>query len=150
MGWWSTCIMGGDTPLDLQGAICQAMGLRFDYEKAGYNYTRTLLEERVQDVVACIEDTGDSAWWNHYGDRNIAYQVLGYMFLETGADLPSALRGRIVKAARDDEWAKEDPRRRAVMDNFIAALGAHVAGTPTKLLQVGLFEEIQRVLAPKV
>lgn len=147
MGWWDTCIMGGDTPLDLQGAICQAMGLSFDHEKAGYGYTRALLEERCADVVACIEN--EDAWWARCGDRNIAYQVLGYMFLETGADLPSALRGRIVKAARDDEWAQEDPARRSVMDDFIAALQTHVAGTPTPLRRVGLFEAIERVLAPK-
>lgn len=151
MGWWSTCVMGGDTPLDLQGVLCDAMGV--DFDDGGYHFTREQLEENLLRLVTVIKEP--CKWWSHHKDTH--FQVLGHMLLETGAEIPESLRERIVRAAMEDsDWRTRpldepddgnyDPERRASMETFAAAIKAHVAGTPTHIRQEGLFEKIEEHL----
>lgn len=154
MGWWSTCVMGGDTPLDLQGVLCDAMGIGFDYSGGGYKYGREHLEANLPRLVAVIEQS--EKWWQWHKDT--AYQVLGHMLMETGAEIPAGLRERIVRAAREDsDWrdrpldepddGSANPGRRADMDEFIAAIQAHTTGAPTHVRREGLMEKIVKHLA---
>lgn len=153
MGWWSTCVMGGDTPLDLQGVLCGAMSINFDYKDGRYHFTRGQVEEYLPRLLVVIEAPRE--WWSHHKDT--AYQVLGHMLMETGAEIPEWLRERIVRAAREDsDWrtrpldepddGSDDPERRASMEAFAAAIKAHVAGTPTHMRQEGLMEKLQEHL----
>lgn len=150
MGWWSTCVMGGDTPLDLQGVLCDAMSIDFDYESGRHLFTREQIETKLAGLVTLIETP--KKWWSH--NKDTAYQVLGHMILETGAAIPEDLRARIIRAAREDsDWRDSpgddgnyDPERRVSMEAFAAAIKAHVAGTPTHIRQEGLFEKIEERL----
>lgn len=156
MGWWSTCVMGGDTPLDLQGVLCDAMDIDFDYSGGGYRFTREHLESSLPHLLDVIEAAGK--WWEWHKDTH--YQVLGHMLMETGAEIPEPLRERIVRAAREDsDWrtrpldapddGSDDPERRSDMDKFIAAIQAHAAGTPTHVRREGLVDKLLKRQQPE-
>jgi len=145
MGWWSATIMGGDSPLDMQGVICDAMGVKYNFDiKAakGYVYDRGLIEKHLDAIVAVLE----ARKW----EREIGFQVLGVMVLETGAKISAALRKRIIAAAEADEWMKEagtGSERGKYIKDFIAAMKAHKPGRKTATTREGLFEAFARKLA---
>lgn len=141
MGWWSTCILGGDAPLDLLHVLCSEIGVAYNSEEGdawseyGFAYTRRDIDKNLPAVLKRIEKM---RW-----DRGIAYQVLGHMILSTGAKLPAKLRDKIVAAAESDEWAQEDEERAAEMAKLIKALHAHTPGKIKKLPQKGLLQLIE-------
>lgn len=108
MGWWSTKIMGGDTPWDFEDIIYTECGL----DKWPENHpkgdpetviSKELFDSRMDQIVKRIEE------WNH--EIGIGYQVLGYMAMKYGATLSEELRNRIISFCNRDEWAELDDER---------------------------------------
>jgi hypothetical protein len=127
--------MGGDSPLDWEGAISEVMGVEFNYDDAKYHYTKSGIERNVKKIVERI----DREMW----DRNIGFQVLGVMAMKTGAKLPKRVIKKIVEAAENDEWAKEgDCERKMHIEKFISAIKAHEPGKRTAVKSEGLFEKL--------
>jgi len=157
MGWWSDDIMGGDTPLDLQSFIYDALGLEQypnDRNKEliipadGYDYKK---------IVKYLKDRDGDDYWLKSDTGNIFHQVLGVMMMNSGATINKTLKAKMIKAAKNDEWANEglednDEGRRDKMDAFITKLKAY-DGNPTVIESKGLMETIFKGIAseePKV
>ena len=67
--------------------------------------------------------------------------------MASGTELPRGFKERAVRAADNDEWAREgDEERQSVMTEFKAALEAYKPGTPTEVAEKGLFEKLYEVM----
>ena len=138
MGWWSATVMGGDTPLDFQGDMLDQCGVDYNtFASMDYNLPnlRSEIESNLGKLVEyCESETGDY--------RNIAFQVLGVLILESGSTLSDEAKSKIEEAILDDEWANEgDEERQAHMASFHNQL-LNYDGTPTEVKYEGLFEKM--------
>lgn len=138
MGWWSTDIMGGHTPLDMEIIIYQALDLEMD----------SPLPKEIDLEPMLKKVKNDDEYWLGEG-ANIFYQVLGVMMMKYGCTIPDHLKKQMIESAKNDEWAKEDgaDKRKDVMNNFIKALKSY-DGTPIKITSKGLFEVMAEKLSP--
>ena len=141
MGWWSETIMGGDTPLDYMGMLCDLIGVKYVSPK-GFRYTRKQIETHMPKVLA---------WLNKPRYENeIAWQVFGVMVMETGAKISVETRAKIIQAAKADTWMTEDgthSSRGHHIRAFIKAIEAHKAGQKTKSTCEDLFQVLDKRLA---
>lgn len=136
MGWWSEEVMGGDSPMDWEGDISDMVGGHFDSDE-GHVYTREQIEAKLSDVVAHIEAA-------KY-DREIGFQVLGVLALKKGAHLPDDVKERIIRAAEEDEWAKEGDRmRKAHMKDLITKVRAHEPGEVVEVPSKELLDQMEK------
>lgn len=115
--------------MDVKGRIKNSEGYY------GYEYTRELIEEHLDALVAKIE--ADTC------DPQVGWQVLGALVLHVGAEVPAAVREAIVKAAVGDAWANEDSEKRvAYMTDLSDKMQAHEPGKCVELPKEGLMEKI--------
>jgi hypothetical protein len=151
MGWWSDDIMGGDTPLDLQSFIYDALGFikypedsdeKVRIPSDGFDYKK---------IVKFLKDRDGDDYWLKSDTGNIFHQVLGVMMMESGAPISKTLKNKMIKAAQQDEWANEDggdEDRKDKMDAFIAKL-KNYDGTSTIIKSAGLIETIGDAIMPE-
>jgi hypothetical protein len=148
MGWWSTDILGGDTPYDVAGELELWLGLQppgsDDSTVPLHMPDNWSAEERV--IVADAIDDYDgtkllTALRKVFTDESsvIATQVLGLLVISSGADMSDDLRKAVLDACQRDQWAKEDSRRTRKIAAF-AALVKDYDGTPVAIKQRGLLE----------
>jgi hypothetical protein len=143
MGWWSTTIMGGDTPLDFEGRIYEALGIEM-FGKRGYNeIPKKKFEDKQNDVVKAIEELGKKGW-----DVQIGLQTLGVMMMKSGAKINRKNKPLIIDAAESDEWAKEDKERRKHVNNFVTALRSFTGKKKVLITNEGLFEAFEKHKGP--
>ena len=138
MGWWSATVMGGDAPLDCQGDLIEILGIDFDESLKMENrgITRQLIEKNLKKIKKWLAGMKE--------DREIAYQVVAFHVLATGADVGKRLLKQLIDNAQDPEvesWCDPDERR-FYMDDLKKALQGHKPGKVTKLKQEGLFQKI--------
>lgn len=132
MGWWSAAVMGGDGPLDTQGDILEKIGLDDAWYGDGLitekmlDSARKKYEKYLPTLIKEIEDDGDDY-------TNVGYQALGAVTMRLGFPISAELKERIIEAANDDEWAREDEERAEVMKSFIEDLNKYDNKTPTEL-----------------
>ena len=133
MGWWSEDIMGGDTPLDIQGCI-------FDFVIG--NDDEEWIDPESFDLEKLLKDMKDSDWsfFLKGNDRNIFFQVLGVLLMMNAVPIPDHLKQEMFDAANNDEWAKDSEERQEVMDGFIQALELYDGSKPIIIKSKGLFE----------
>ncbi|MBN2258374.1 MAG: hypothetical protein JW704_11240 [Anaerolineaceae bacterium] len=141
MGWFGYGVMEGDDPLDVLGTIASEVGAKNGMSKEdldagridfhGYMFTAEQIEDF--DSLSFLKE--------HWEDMegNILGQVLGAVYLWTGAKMTDSQKLTFIDCARDDEWAKEHPARKACMDQLVEALERHEMG---KKVNVDDFEEI--------
>jgi hypothetical protein len=134
MGWWSTGIMAGDSPLDWEDEIYGLCGVEKWQEDSDkmVKIPKSILEVNTPKIVRVIER--ESGW-----EKQIAYQVLGVMLMRSGCEIEEALKADIISAAHLDEWATEDGERRKSCDEFVTRLKSY-GGKPTETPSKGLFE----------
>lgn len=135
MGWWSTVVMGGDTPLDYQGDMIDLCGVDYNAFVDNYDLDLTALRSDIESSYDKLTEYCDNV---SYGDPNIAYQILGVLILESGAKLPDEIKIKIEDAAKNDEWSTSNDERKANMDAFRHQV-ANYDGTPTEIKYEGLF-----------
>ena len=143
MGWWSTDIMGGDTPLDYKDefyGICKID--QFPEEEGEVKIPAELLEEHLDEIIAFLDE-------NKWGEVGIGYQVLAVMMMEAGANISKDLRFEIINACNEDEWAKEDEDRQRSILGLLGALDAYDNKNPIVLKSKGLFETMFDKLADR-
>lgn len=143
MGWWSTTVMGGDTPLDFEGdMLIDICGLAHDdYLENGYAPYRHTIESHIDELVAyCDKHDGD--------DQNIAFQVLGVILMGSGAAMSADVKEQIEVGINMDEWADEDSERKEHMRDYLYAVHNYDTngGTVVTLTSEGLFEKIFEAL----
>ena len=68
MGWWSSTIMGGDTPLDLESSLGRA--LRDEL-------SRKTINAKLDMVAKFVKDPSQFCEWAVDEDADIARQVIG-------------------------------------------------------------------------
>ena len=154
MGWWSDDIMGGDTPLDLESFIFSALEIEQnpegDYDKEviipadAFDYKK---------IVKYLKDRDGDDYWLTSDTGNIFHQVLGIMMMKSGAPINKTLKAKMIKAAKNDEWANEDLEhndegRRDKMDAFITKL-KNYDGTSTIIKSKGLMETMADAIMPE-
>lgn len=138
MGWWSTGIMGGDTPYDFKDEIYDICGI----EEFGESSRNLIPKETfLNNLPKILEYIGASEY-----DQEIGYQVLGVMMMEAGVEISPELKATMIEAAENDEWASEDEERRAAMRQFIMFLDVYDGSKPVVIRTPGLFETIAKHL----
>ena len=137
MGWWSEDIMGGDTPLDLEAFIYDALEIEHDGEikipKEVFDYHK---------IIKHLNDRDGDNYWLEGDTGNIFHQVLGVMMMEVGAPISKPLKAMMITAAKNDEWANNGSlEREERMDRFIYNIN-HYVGSPIETKAKGLMETI--------
>lgn len=142
MGWWSTTIMGGDSPLDVEDGIyeiCKAQKWGEGKGKGKIKIPVKNFMDKLPQIISYIEE--ERGWY-----LEIGYQVLGVMMMEIGAPIPEELKVRILQAAEADEWAKQDEVRRSHCHKFAKTLRDY-NGKSTKIESEGLFAAFNKFRA---
>lgn len=113
MGWWATTVMGGDTPLDWEAEIFEALSINlFAGEDDQGDYLEETYQEHVARVKARFTQEGLDAAWDVVRDAKydevIAYQVLGVIIMKYGFPITQEQKQVIIDYAKWDEWAQDD------------------------------------------
>jgi len=131
MGWWSTDIMGGDTPLDFEDEIFDICKVEKFPDEGGRNeLSKEDIEQNLGEILAMLEKSNDY----------IGYQVLSVLMMKTGARIPESLFSLLEDSCHLDEWAKESDERKESVDGLLAALRAYDNQNPIIVRSRGLFE----------
>ena len=137
MGWWSTDILGGDTPLDCLGIYEEKAGVPDIYP------LETLAPEKADALRKHIE-ADDMAWLRladaMYQEHSVAVQVGTLIAMTVGARLGPKYKAAAIPAILEDEWAAEGETARVRTINGFAKALARYTGTPTRIHSRGLFE----------
>jgi hypothetical protein len=145
MGWWSTTIMGGDTPMDWECIFYDTLKIKmFKPKNGGYNkIPKKKLEESQDSLVRKINAMKKKGWTS----QDIGLQVLGVTMMEAGAKINNKNKVLILDAAKKDGWAKEDEERRHHIDNFVLALQSYDGTKSASTTKEGLFEVIGKSMS---
>jgi hypothetical protein len=134
MGWWSTDIMGGDTPLDYEDEffdICEVE--KFPEGGGTASLTKGDLESKLSDILRFLNE-------NQWGESNIGFQVLAVLMMKAGAEMSMPVKVRMLEAISSDEWAQENDERAIVINGLYEALKVYDGKTPIYIKSRGLFE----------
>ena len=133
MGWWSTTIMGGDTPLDYQSDLT-------DIISGGYLTGNDITAAQFENMDEVFVNGKIESLVKNKDDRSIMYQVLMVMAMRVGAKLSSKLKLLAISNIRNDEWQFEDSERKEVIDTLIQTLNQYDGSIRVKVKSEGLFE----------
>jgi hypothetical protein len=143
MGWWSTDIMGGDTPLDFEDTFFDICGVEKFPEIGKAN------ELTKEDFAAHLNEIVDFLDADKWGESNIGYQVLAVGMLRAGAFISGDLQDFMMQACENDEWAKENEERAVATQGLFNALSQYDNETPIIIKSRGLFEVMAQKLGGK-
>jgi len=138
MGWWSSDILGGDTPLDAVGMLEQNLDWNVkedgDITSAKPTVTARFLKKLAvpsykKSLKAYLQSmTAKDGGW---GAPSILAVV--EVMLRHGAKIDKQVAGWARQAIKDDEWGQEgDESRLAALEDFRVRLDAAVAGQAPK------------------
>ena len=133
MGWWSTTIMGGDTPLDYQGDLT-------DIISGGYLTRNDITAAQFENMDEVFVNGKIESLVKSKDDKSIMYQVLMVMAMRVGAKLSSKLKLLAISNIRNDEWQFEDSERKQAIDNLIQTLNQYDGSVRVDVKSEGLFE----------
>jgi len=136
MGWWSEDIMGGDTPLDIEGLIYDFLKIEFWDE----NDNKSVIpKEAFKDEAKLIKYiTQKQSGWGC--DTEIFYQVVAVLMMRSGAPISEKLKGYIYEACDDDDWAVIDNDRYRKIEELRKAVQDYDGINPVEINSKGLFE----------
>jgi hypothetical protein len=148
MGWWDVGIMGGDTPLDIQGHIDDMILGEWDGKS-----DRDISAEQLDQNLADILRLPSTSWVGQTtDDQRIFFQVVGYNILTTGAKMPKSLRKQVLDACKQeidflesdsDEIGWLNPERRvAHLKAFSRQVEKYRDGQAVEVHNRGLFEQM--------
>ncbi|TES98663.1 MAG: hypothetical protein E3J90_05605 [Promethearchaeota archaeon] len=128
-------IMGGEDQMDIEWGIVDICGINIsEYIEDDTLLTRELVEKNFEEIMKYVKSE-----YNNY----VAHQVLGYIILKTGSNLPSELQNDILMCALWDiekEFWLQNPRwenpRKFFLKDFKTKIGNHVAGKKTLLEEI--------------
>ena len=128
MGWWDCSIMGGDSPLDIEG----------DWED---EFGEQVVSSN--DAIKFILKLQD-AW----GGARAITQVVGFLMIQGKMPINDQLRALIIEACDPDEWADDDEERKKVIDEFRTLVMNYKDGEEVTMPhQPGLFEKINDAMS---
>lgn len=144
MGWWSTTIMGGDTPLDFKSDF---------YDKAGVDQFSPLTP-KDKEALSGLQDhfvgsgmddllntwgCGESNGEFYIDHKSIGFQVLAVILMSVGTEIKPEMKALMLEWIPQDEWAKEDSERKGHIDKLLKTLNEYT-GEPTTVPEKGLFD----------
>jgi len=132
MANWNATVMGGDTPLDIEGnLLVDVCGIAFDdYIDMPIASFRDTFNIRLPTMVEYI----DRMEVDNDDERNIAYQVLGVLLMRAGSDFPESIKALVVNAANKDKWAFEgDEARINSMSDLVNMVLNYKNGEPIEI-----------------
>jgi hypothetical protein len=133
MGWWSTDIMGGDSPLDFEDEIFDICNVNKFPEGGGMaKLTKEDLQPHLEEIIAMIEKSRS--------EKVIGYQVLAVLTMGAGCPVDESLKAKMVEACHLDDWSHENEEREIAVGGLLKALEAYDGKTPIKIKSRGLFE----------
>ena len=133
MGWWSTTIMGGDTPLDYQGDLT-------DIISGGYLTNDDITAKQFENMDEVFLNGKIESLVKSKDNKSIMYQVLMVMAMRVGAKISSKLKLFAIGNIRNDEWQFEDSSRKEAIDNLIQTLNQYDGSIRVDVKSEGLFE----------
>ena len=139
MGWWSTSIMGGDTPLDFEDSF-------FDICKVNKFPESGKMNELSKEDFANHLDEMLTIVHKYDYEKEIGYQVLAVLMLKAGAFISGDLKDFMMQACENDEWAQESEERKIETDGLYNALLSYDNEHPIIIKSKGLFEVIAEKL----
>lgn len=149
MGWWSTDILGGDSPLDWKSELYNKIDIQYE-DNFGY---RTLkpndMSNRTQNnlIQYVLESTQKSFdEWGECDSRSIAMQVIALMVIESGAKITKKNKKELSKWIKLDDWATEDDERKDNIDDLLSIIKQY-DGTPMKYQGKGLFQTLVETIS---
>lgn len=137
MGCWKETIYGGDAPLDWKENIYEFCGVE-EYGSLG-DKPKPIPKKVLKSKMVEIQEMLDSD--REEDDRNIGYLVLGALIMHSGVHINDVLQERIFEAISEDEWAKENPVRKIVMNNYKSLIKDYDPKKPINVENVNLLEE---------
>lgn len=128
-------IMGGESQMDIEWEIVQICGIEVsDYIEDDRLLTRELIEKNLKKIVKYVKQEQNSY---------VAHQVLGYIILKTGSNLPETLQIDILRCAswqgekhfwsQNPSWEKP---RKFFLKDFKTKIRSHVPGIITLLTEI--------------
>lgn len=124
MGYWSEEIMGGDMQWEIRDDICIAIFKWNPYKgKEVQPIPVKLVQEASQvDILNHVQIFADSMGKYRHEALENGLQVFGQILLDAKVKAKPAIRKQILKACKEDSWAKKDKKRREIMKEFIQKL----------------------------
>lgn len=133
MGWWSTSIMGGDTPLDIEAEIFEIC-VDTDTED---ELNAQVLEGNISQIVKTLREQ------EYHERKSVGFQVLGFTMMTKGATISPELKTEIIEWSKKDEWAEEDGERATIIQNFCNSLEIY-DGRPVTINDEGISELVSK------
>lgn len=138
MGRWSTTIMGGDAPLDMEADIYDHLEIEMFPEDEDNNekseLPKAMLEEKQHELL------------KEFGVDEEFPMVLAVIMMRFGAAIHKDVKKAAISAAKNDDWSRENEERKRHTKNFIATLKAYDNVTPTDIEEEGLFDKIFKTI----
>ena len=134
MGWWSTDIMGGDSPLDFEDEFYDIAGVNKFPESGGMTkLNKESVEKNFDKFVAVVKKCDY--------EPEVGWQVLAVTAIGAGAKIPVVAMSKMKQACVNDSWAKENDDRKKSVESLLDVLNEY-NGTPIIITSKGLFEVI--------
>jgi hypothetical protein len=134
MGWWSTDIMGGDSPLDFEDEFYDIAGVNKFPESGGMTKLNKESVEKNFDKFVSVVKKCDY-------EPEVGWQVLAVTAIGAGAKIPVVAMAEMKRACVNDSWAKENDDRKKSVESLLDVLNEY-NGTPIIITSKGLFEVI--------
>jgi hypothetical protein len=140
MGWWSTDILGGDTPYDIVSRIFEICDIeQYEEDKPGQNLLNDkAIQENLDEITNYLDMLGE--------DKSIGYQVLAVLMMECGATISKDLKFEMIYACNEDEWAQTNEERQKSILGLLTTLEAYDNSKPIAVKSKGLLEVIYKSL----
>ena len=160
MGWWSSDILGGDTPLDFQDSFHDLVGIDEGYDneddKTSVADRKMLYEKEDKSFVNKAIDGILNRWGcgdpedAYYKEQlSIGYQVLAVEMMACGAKISDELKVLMEFHIPNDEWSHDDQERAGKINQLYEALLSYTGEAPVVISSKGLFETIAEKLSKK-
>lgn len=155
MGWWSSTIMGGDTPCDIIMGYEELAYDKIDVadreddddseEEFSDEQRRHAIELSIPELILDAEETVQ--WSGPY----IAFQVLAYFLLSNGCTITEELRTRLVESFNEpveEDWDNTAERQMHLNAAKQQLLDYDIAGgTVVTFANESLFDAISQHLS---
>lgn len=153
MGWWSTTIMGGDTPLDFKSEFYRVIKMD-QFKDKGVRVKKAFEQAQTQFISGEIDKImnswgcgkPDESFYKDY--KSIGFQVLSVLMMENGCELNPELKQMMLEWIPQDSWTQEDDERKKNVDDLLNKVNNY-NNKVTTVKGEGLFEVLAKSLRPE-
>lgn len=144
MGWWSTDIMGGDTPLDFKSDIYNK--LKLDPFKSTRSKIKKVFDEMDEKTINSLIPSTVTRWGCgepgsdfHNDMTSIGYQVLAIEMMRCGAKIRPTTFKQMEEWIPLDGWSQDDDERNTKVNILLKTLYSY-DGSPIEIKSQGLMD----------